>query len=286
MAKTFHATLTATVNPGQRIAAATNFSTNISNHVATFGMTIVPFAETSSSTEDYFVPSIDIQSLDTKAMDHKCLCYSAAIVLKIVPNIKCPQLQHTSMNQIFASNHQVQFNMLKTLMEMHTLRIQKPHTPSAYVEQTAWPTFKLRSNPYTFQTSDLQLYYQNEETSYGRTYLQEMEKTNMFLGNIKPDTRYSKATPNVRNGLPRDINAEVPMQYRLDHIADTICCHLLVDKGNGLDVFNEEAPQPHHIRSTEAPYDDTEATILSEWERQWRNNARYRGALAYNVQHV
>ena len=76
------------------------------------------------------------------------------------------------MNQLFVGNHQDGFNMLKTLMEMHIPRIRKLNTPGAYVEQTVCPTFKHKSNPYTFQ-SDLNLYYQNE-ASYGRTYL-EME---------------------------------------------------------------------------------------------------------------
>ena len=85
--------------------------------------------------------------------------------------------------------------MLKTLMEMHVPCIWKPHTPSMYVEQTTRPTFQLRSNPYAFQ-SDLNLYHQTEAAT-GRTYL-EMEKTNIFLGAIGNDTRYTKATLDVR----------------------------------------------------------------------------------------
>ena len=85
MAKTFDAILPSTVNPGQKIAAATNFYTNVANHIATFGMIIAPFAKLSSSTEDYFVPSQEAQYLSIKAMDHKCQKYNAAIGLKIVP---------------------------------------------------------------------------------------------------------------------------------------------------------------------------------------------------------
>ena len=102
---------------------------------------------------------------------------------------------------------------------MHIPRIQKPHTPSAYVEQSARSTFKLKSNPYTFQ-SDLNLYYQ-AEASYNRTYT-EMEKTNVFLGAIANDTRYTKDTLDIRNLLPREIGDNVPPEYRLGHIADTI----------------------------------------------------------------
>ena len=63
-----------------------------------------------------------------------------------------------------------------------------------------------------------------------------MEKTNVFLGTIKPDTQCTKPTLVIRNGLPRDINAEIPTQYRLCQIADTICIHSLIDKGVGLDT--------------------------------------------------
>ena len=93
-------------------------------------------------------------------------------------------------------------------MEIHIPRIRKPHTPSAYVEQTAKrPTFRLKSNPYTFQ-SNLNLYYQTEAV-YNRTYT-EMEKTNVFLGAIANDTRYTKATLHVQNLLPREIGDVVP----------------------------------------------------------------------------
>ena len=78
-------------------------------------------------------------------MDFERLKYSEAIGMKIIPNLKCPQLQIT-MNQCFVSINQDGFNMLKTIMAMHILRIRKPHTPSAYVEQTAQPTFQLKSN--------------------------------------------------------------------------------------------------------------------------------------------
>ena len=80
----------------------------------------------------------------------------------------------------------------------------------------------------------------------------------MLLGAIENDTRYTKATLDVRNLLPREIDDIVPPEYRLGTIADTICIHSSVEKGVDLDVFYGEATQPH-IKSTEAPYDDTEA---------------------------
>ena len=52
----------------------------------------------------------------------------------------------------------------------------------------------------------------------------------------------------------------VPPEYRLGNIADTICNHSLVEKGVGLDAFYGEATQ-FHIKSTEAPSDDTEAAM-------------------------
>ena len=58
-------------------------------------MTIVPFAKLSSSTIDYFVPSAAAQYLDTEAMDIERLKYLEAIGMKIIQNIKCPQLQIT-----------------------------------------------------------------------------------------------------------------------------------------------------------------------------------------------
>ena len=118
-------------------------------------------------------------------------------------------------------------------------------------------TFKLKSNPYTFQ-SDLNLYYQTE-ASYNRTYT-ETEKTNVFLGAMSNDTRYTKVILDIRDLLPREIDDNVPPEYRLGHIANIICNHSLVEKGVGLDTFYGEATQPH-IKSTEAPWDDTEAAV-------------------------
>ena len=161
------------------------------------------------------------------------------------------------MNQLFVSNHQDNFNILKTLMEMHIPQIRKPNTPGAYAEQTAQSIFELKSNPYTFQ-SDLHLYYQ-KEASYGRTYL-DMEKTNVFLWVIKSDTRFTKVTLDIRNVLLRKINGIVPHEYRFGHIAETIYNHASVEKWVGLDAHYSEAIQPY-IKSTEAPFDDTEATI-------------------------
>ena len=88
-----------------------------------------------------------------------------------------------------------------------------------------------------------------------------MEKTNIFLGAIANDTRYTKATLDVLNLLPREIEDISSPEYRLlGHIADTICNHSLVKIGVGLDAFYGEATQPH-MKSTEALYDDMEAVI-------------------------
>ena len=84
--------------------------------------------------------------------------------------------------------------------------------------------------------------------------------TNVFLGAIENDTRCTKATLDICNVLPRDINATVPHKYRLGHIAETICNHASVEKGVGFDAYYGEATQPL-IKSIEAPYDDTEAAI-------------------------
>ena len=77
--KAFHATLAVSSNPSQQIAHTTNFYTNIANHIAAFGMVIVPFAKLSSSTIDYFVPSAAAQYLGTQAMDLMRLKYLEAI---------------------------------------------------------------------------------------------------------------------------------------------------------------------------------------------------------------
>ena len=159
--------------------------------------------------------------------------------------------------------------MIKTILEMQIPRIPKPHTPSAYVEQTARRTFKLKSNPYTFQ-SDLNLYYQTE-ASYKRLYA-EMEKPNVFLDAMANDSRYTKTIFDIRNLLPREIDGNVPLKYRLGYIADTICNHSSMEKGVGLDVFYEEATQPY-IKSTEAPWDDTEVAVHpvnGKEKRLWR----------------
>ena len=87
-----------------------------------------------------------------------------------------------------------------------------------------------------------------------------MEKINVFLGDIANATRYLKATLNVRNLLPREIEDNAPPEYRLGNIADTICNHSSVEERVGLDAFYGETTQPH-IKSTEAPSDDTEAAI-------------------------
>ena len=121
--KAFHATLAVSSNPSQQIAHITNFYTNIAKHIATFGMAIVPFAKLSSSTIDYFVPSVAAQYLGTQAMDLERRKCSEAIGMKIIPNLKCPQLQIT-MNQCFVSTHQGSCNMLKTILEMHIPRIR------------------------------------------------------------------------------------------------------------------------------------------------------------------
>ena len=76
--------------------------------------------------------------------------------------------------------------MLKTILEMHIPRIRKPHTPSAYIKETERPTFRVKSNPYIFQ-SNLNLYYQTE-AAYNRKHT-KMEKANVFLGAIANDTR-------------------------------------------------------------------------------------------------
>ena len=57
-----------------------------------YSMSIVPFAELSSSTADYFVPSPEAQYLGVRAMDLEREKYKAAIGLRIIPNIKCSQL--------------------------------------------------------------------------------------------------------------------------------------------------------------------------------------------------
>ena len=150
------------------------------------------------------------------------------------------------MNQCFVSTNQDGYNMLKTILEMHIPRIRKPHTPSAFIEQTEHPTFQVKSNPYAFQ-SDLNLYYQTE-AAYNRKYT-EMEKTNVFLDAIANDIRYTKVTMDVRNLLPREIDDNVPPEYRLGNIADTIYNHSSADKGVGLDTFYGEVTQPH-IKST------------------------------------
>ena len=85
--------------------------------------------------------------------------------------------------------------------DAYSTRIRKPHIPSADIEQTECPTFHIKSNSCTFQ-SNLNLYYQTE-AAYKRKYT-EMEKTNAFLGAIANDTRYTKATMDVRNLLPRE----------------------------------------------------------------------------------
>ena len=181
----FRAKLAVSTVPSQQIAHTTNFYTNVATHIAAFGMSIVPFSKLSSSTIDYFVPSPEAQSLGIQVMDFERLKYSEAIGMKIIPNLKCPQLQIT-MNQCFVSTNQDGYIMLKTILEMYIPRIRKPHTPSAYIEQTERPTFWVKSNPYTFQ-SDLNLYYQTE-AAYNRKYT-EMEKINVFLGVIAKDTR-------------------------------------------------------------------------------------------------
>ena len=214
MTKIFHATLSYTINPGQQILAATNFYTNVANHIVTYGMSIVPFAELSSSTGDYFVPSTEAQYLGVQAMDLERENIKLLLDWKLSLTLNA-QLQDT-INQLFVGNRQDGFNMLKTLMEIHILKIRKPNTPGVYVKQTARPIFKIKSNPYAFQ-SDLNLYYQNE-ASHGRTYL-DMEKTNVFLGDIESDTKYTKETLDIWNVLPRDINMTAPHKYRLGHIS-------------------------------------------------------------------
>ena len=94
-----------------------------------------------------------------------------------------------------------------------------------------------------------------------------MEKTNVFLDAIANDIRYTKVTMDVRNLLPREIDDNVPPEYRLGNIADTIYNHSSADKGVGLDTFYGEATQPH-IKSTEAPCDDTEAAIQRVNEKE------------------
>ena len=89
-----------------------------------------------------------------------------------------------------------------------------------------------------------------------------MEKTNVFLEAIKNDTRYTKATfLDVRNLLLREIGDNAPPEYRLGHIADTICNNPSLEKGVCLDALYGEATTQPHIKSTEAPYNDTEAAI-------------------------
>ena len=163
----FHAKLAVSTVLSQQIAHTTNFYTNVATHIATLGMSIVPFLKLSSSTIDYFVPSPETQSLGIQAMDFERLKYSEAIGMKIIPNLQCLQLQIT-MNQCFVSTNQDGYNMLKPILEMHIPRIHKPHTPSTYIEQTERPTFRVKSNPYTFQ-SDLNLYYQTE-AAHNRKY--------------------------------------------------------------------------------------------------------------------
>ena len=87
-----------------------------------------------------------------------------------------------------------------------------------------------------------------------------MKKTNVFLETIEHDTRYTKATLDVHNLLPREINATIPPEYRLGMIVDTICNHSSVEFDVGLNAFYGEATRSH-IKPTEAPYDDTEAAI-------------------------
>ena len=186
-----------------------------------FGMSIVQFSKLSSITIDYFVPSPEADSLGIQAIDFECLKYSESIGMKIIPNLKCPQLQIT-MNQCFVSTNQDGYNMLKIILEMHIPRIFKPHTSSSYIEQIERSIFRVKSNLYTFQ-SNLNLYCQTKAV-YNTKYT-EMEKTDVFLGAIANDTRYTKATLDIQNLLPREIEDNVPPEYRLGNIVDTICNH-------------------------------------------------------------
>ena len=67
--KQFHTMLAVSPVPSQQIAHTINFFTNVANHIATFGMSSVPFAKLSSNTIDYFVLSPKAQSLGIQAMD-------------------------------------------------------------------------------------------------------------------------------------------------------------------------------------------------------------------------
>ena len=117
---------------------------------------------------------------------------------------------------------------------MHIPRIFKPHTSSSYIEQIERSIFRVKSNLYTFQ-SDLNSYYQTE-AAYNRKYM-EMEKTNAFLGAITNDTKYTKATLDIWNLFPQEIEDNVSPEYRLGNITDTVCNHSSAEKGVGLDTF-------------------------------------------------
>ena len=74
---------------------------------------------------------------------------------------------------------------------------------------------------------------------------------------MTPDTQRLHWTYRIYS---RKIEDNVPPEYRLGNIANTICNHSSVEKGVGLNAFYGEATQSR-IKSTETPSDDTEAAI-------------------------
>ena len=86
-----------------------------------------------------------------------------------------------------------------------------------------------------------------------------MDKTSVFLGEFTKDSRFAKTIDEAHKGIPQEITGEVPPNYHLGSIADTIARHASAKEGVGSDAYHGETPQ---IRTTQVTFkDDTEARI-------------------------
>ena len=119
----------------------------------------------------------------------------------------------------------------------------------------------------------MQLYY-HSESAYGRVH-QEVEKTNTFLAGVSSDTRYTGAIKEARLHCPESANVQddVPFEYHLGSLADTIANYALDDPAIDFDVYNADTPQVNNIKASDE-HEDTAFIGRTDGKPYSRNDGK------------
>eukprot|EP00536_Pseudo-nitzschia_multiseries_P011073 jgi/Psemu1/27802/gm1.27802_g len=197
--------------------AAMTFYSSLQTVVKNCGIGLIEFKDLTSDTEDYYVPTT-VDLLTTKMQQFEWQEYAAFTV------------------------HNDGYQLLKTIMVSHVGRLQHPHTPLAYLKQTAQPSYNKTRTLFGYEM-DLKMFYQSEE-SYNRLYT-DAEKMATFLGGITGDTHFEATITEARKECPNEKHGIVPERYQLGNIAIAIASSSSKDPSVGINMSHPT--RLHHI---------------------------------------